>query len=146
MFPDQEPAEELGEHPLRGKNVVVTGTLQSMGRDEAKQRILAVGGKSAGSVSARTDYLVAGENSGSKLSRAKKLGVPVLSEEEFLAVLDGTAAPESAESTCAIAPCTRPLAAKRALRGSDCPGHRMSSGANAVSLSPAVPSCITVVT
>ncbi len=96
LFQDQEPAEELGEHPLRGKNVVVTGTLASMGRDEAKQRILAVGGKSAGSVSAKTDFLVAGENSGSKLNRANKLGVPVLNEEEFLSVLDG-ADPEGAE-------------------------------------------------
>jgi DNA ligase (NAD+) len=89
LFPAEEPPADLGDHPLRGKNVVVTGTLQSMGRDEAKQRIAEVGGKSAGSVSARTDYLVAGEKAGSKLSKAQKLGVTVLSEAEFVVLLAG---------------------------------------------------------
>ena len=87
QLPDEQPAATSAGHPLAGKNVVVTGTLQSMGRDEAKQRILALGGKSAGSVSKKTDYLVAGEKAGSKRAKAEKLGVPVLSEEQFVAML-----------------------------------------------------------
>ncbi len=88
LFPDEEPPSNSTEHPLAGKNVVITGTLSSMGRDEAKQRILALGAKSAGSVSKNTDYLVAGEKAGSKLTKATKLGVEVLSEEQFLQLLE----------------------------------------------------------
>ncbi|MCH8889651.1 MAG: NAD-dependent DNA ligase LigA [Myxococcales bacterium] len=74
---------------LAGKTFVVTGTLASMTRDEAKRRIRAQGGSVAGSVSKKTDYVVAGEKAGSKLDKAKSLGVPVLSEDEFLAMIDG---------------------------------------------------------
>ena len=67
-----------------GKAVVLTGTLTSLTREEAAERIRAQGGKPSGSVSKRTDYVVAGEKAGSKLAKAESLGVPVLSEAEFL--------------------------------------------------------------
>ncbi len=88
LFPDEQAPVSSAGHPLAGKNVVVTGTLSSMGRDEAKQRILSVGGKSAGSISKKTDFLVAGEKAGSKLRKAQSLGVTVLSEEQFISMLE----------------------------------------------------------
>lgn len=72
---------------LTGKTVVVTGTLPTLSRNEAKSLIEAHGGKAAGSVSKKTDYVVAGEAAGSKLARAQELGVPVMTEAEFLAML-----------------------------------------------------------
>lgn len=68
---------------LAGKTLVVTGTLTSMSREEAEAAIRAHGGKASGSISKQTDYLVAGANAGSKLEKAQKLGVPILSEEKF---------------------------------------------------------------
>jgi DNA ligase (NAD+) len=89
-FPDAErPLVDAG-HPFAGKSVVVTGTLEHMGRSEAKRAIVAVGGKSPGSVSAKTDYLVAGAKAGSKLTKATGLGVAVLDEAAFLSLLRGT--------------------------------------------------------
>ena len=73
--------------PLAGKTFVLTGTLQSFGRDAVKERIRALGGKSAGSVSKNTDYVIAGDNPGSKLEEAEKLGVTVLSESDFRKML-----------------------------------------------------------
>ena len=73
---------------LEGKTVVVTGTLETLSRDEAKELIRTHGGKAAGSVSKNTDYVVAGEKAGSKLTKAQDLGVPVLSEQEFLQMLE----------------------------------------------------------
>lgn len=72
---------------LAGKTVVVTGTLQRFSRDEIHKLIEREGGKAAGSVSSKTSYVVAGEAAGSKLEKAKSLGVPVLTEEEFVAML-----------------------------------------------------------
>ena len=72
---------------LAGKTVVVTGTLARFSRDEIHRLIEREGGKPAGSVSAKTSYVVAGEAAGSKLEKAKSLGVPVLTEDEFLAMI-----------------------------------------------------------
>ncbi len=69
-----------------GKTVVVTGTLATLDRREAEQMIVRMGGKAAGSVSKKTDYLLAGENAGSKLNKALELGVSLLTEEEFLQI------------------------------------------------------------
>ena len=77
-------------HPaIAGKTFVLTGTLPSLKRDEAKAMIQRVGGKVTGSVSAKTDYVVAGEEAGSKLTKAEELGVRVLSEAELLELLGG---------------------------------------------------------
>ena len=69
------------------KTIVITGTLPGLSRDEAKQKLLAVGAKVTGSVSAKTDYLLAGDKSGSKLAKAEKLGVEVIDEAVFLIML-----------------------------------------------------------
>ena len=75
--------------PLTGKSVVVTGTLEGFSRQEAEEAIRAAGGKAAGSVSRKTDYLLAGENAGTKLAKAEELGVPVLDEAGFRELLSG---------------------------------------------------------
>lgn len=75
--------------PLNGESWVVTGTLASMGRDEATQRLQALGARVSGSVSSKTKCVVAGEKAGSKLNKAEKLGVAVMNEEEFLQMLGG---------------------------------------------------------
>jgi len=69
---------------LKGKSFVITGTLSSMSRDEAKDKIRTLGGDVSESISAKTSYLVAGDNAGSKLEKARKLGVKVLSEKDFM--------------------------------------------------------------
>jgi DNA ligase (NAD+) len=80
--PRPSPAA-VGGKDLSGKTFVVTGTLARYSRDEIEGLIKKLGGKSTGSVSKKTDYVVAGEKAGSKLDKAKELGVPVLTEEEF---------------------------------------------------------------
>ncbi len=74
---------------LADKTFVLTGTLERFTRDEAKAKIEAQGGKVSGSVSKKTAYVVAGEAAGSKLRKAQELGIPVLTEEEFLTLIDG---------------------------------------------------------
>ncbi len=82
-------AEAAGaaDSPLAGKTVVVTGTLTRMGRREAEALIDKLGGKAAGSVSKNTDYVLAGENAGSKLDKANQLGVRILDENEFFELI-----------------------------------------------------------
>jgi DNA ligase (NAD+) len=77
------------EGPLAGKTVVVTGTIEGFSREEAEEAVRAAGGKPAGSVSRKTDYVVAGPGAGSKLQRAQDLGVPVLDADGFRALLAG---------------------------------------------------------
>jgi DNA ligase (NAD+) len=76
--------------PLAGKTFVLTGTLPHLKREEAAAKLEAVGGKVTGSVSKKTDYLVAGEEAGSKLEKAQKLGVKIISEAELLALLESS--------------------------------------------------------
>jgi DNA ligase (NAD+) len=85
--PEPGAAKASSEGPLAGKTLVVTGTLPGFTREEAEAAIRAAGGHPAGSVSAKTDYLVAGEKAGSKLARAEALGVPVLDEDGFRRLL-----------------------------------------------------------
>lgn len=98
-----EPAAPQQTEPqtLNGLTVVVTGTLKGFTRDSARDAILAHGGKAATSVSRKTDYVVVGENAGSKAAKAEELGLPILDEDGFVRLLDSgpQAAGEPAEGT-----------------------------------------------
>ena len=78
---------ETIESVLTGKTVVVTGTLPTLGRKEASELVEKFGGKVSGSVSKKTDYVLAGENAGSKLTKAQELGITVISEEQLKEML-----------------------------------------------------------
>jgi len=86
---DEAPAGEQLEQTLAGLTVVVTGSVPGYSRDGATEAIVARGGKASGSVSARTDFVVAGDGAGSKLDKAITLGVPVLAADQFEALLSG---------------------------------------------------------
>jgi DNA ligase (NAD+) len=75
------------QHPLFNQSVVLTGVLSTMGRDEAKERLIQVGARVVGQVSAKVNALIAGRDAGSKLARARELGVRVISEQELLMLL-----------------------------------------------------------
>lgn len=79
--------KEAGSQKLAGLTIVVTGTLPTLGRKEAEELIVSNGGKASGSVSKKTSYVLAGEAAGSKLTKAQQLGIPVISEDEFRAML-----------------------------------------------------------
>lgn len=83
----REEATSTAPGPLTGKSVVVTGTLQRFSREEIQELIHQLGGKASGSVSKKTDYVVAGAEAGSKLDKARALAVPVLNEDEFLKLI-----------------------------------------------------------
>lgn len=80
------PSEVGEDAPFAGKTVVLTGTLNTLTRKEAKEMIESLGGKASGSVSKKTHLVVAGESAGSKLTKAQELGIPVITEEEFIAM------------------------------------------------------------
>jgi DNA ligase (NAD+) len=83
-----QPAVDVGAPgPLAGKTFVLTGTLETMTRDEAAKAIEDRGGKVAGSVSKKTSYLVAGADAGTKLDKAQQLETPILTEEQFRAII-----------------------------------------------------------
>lgn len=86
QMPAQQPINNAGT--LSGKTFVITGTLPGMSRDEARARIEANGGKVTGSVSKKTDFLLAGESAGSKLEKAQKLGVPIIDEAQLAEMLN----------------------------------------------------------
>lgn len=89
-WPKPQSVVENTASPLHGKTVVLTGTLSSMSRSEAKQQLESQGAKITGSVSAKTDFVIAGEKAGSKLTKANSLGVSVLTEEQWLEMMDET--------------------------------------------------------
>jgi DNA ligase (NAD+) len=80
--------DESTPRTLEGLTVVVTGSLVDFSRDSAKEAIVSRGGKAAGSVSKNTDFVVAGENAGSKAAKAEQLGVPILDEDGFKVLLE----------------------------------------------------------
>ena len=84
---EPKPKEQQAELPLSGKTYVVTGTLSTMGRDEVKAKLQEYGAKVAGSVSKKTDCVIAGEKAGSKLTKANDLGIPVLDEQQAIELL-----------------------------------------------------------
>jgi len=85
---DPEPPQARRSNKLAGKTIVVTGTLAKFSRQQAQQAIRQAGAKAAGSVSKKTDFVLAGENAGSKLDKAIKLGVAVITEEQFMEMIE----------------------------------------------------------
>jgi len=88
----RDERDETTPRTLEGLTVVVTGSLQRYSRDQAKEAIIARGGKAAGSVSKSTDFVVVGENAGTKETKARELGLRILDEDQFITLLDGGAA------------------------------------------------------
>jgi DNA ligase (NAD+) len=84
---DIEEKKPLRNRPLAGKTFVLTGRLEGMTRGQAKERIEALGGRTASQISGKVDFLVAGEDPGSKLDKARELKVPALTEKEFVQML-----------------------------------------------------------
>jgi DNA ligase (NAD+) len=83
----RSPAGKRSGSPMAGKTLVITGTLAAMTRDRAREKVAAAGGRVSSNVSSKTDYVVVGENPGSKAMKAAELGVPMIDEHEFIALL-----------------------------------------------------------
>lgn len=94
---DPRPTDQAGGRPLAGKTVVVTGTLKNFDRAGIEAAIKRYGGKPAGSVSKNTDFVLVGDKPGSKLEDARRLGIPTLTEDEFLRLVGEPAAPADPE-------------------------------------------------
>ncbi len=92
--PIDDTPEPSADHPANGVTFVVTGRLETMSRSEAQSRIKTLGGKATGSITKKTNYLVAGAEAGSKREKAQRLGVRVINEDEFIAFMDGSVVPE----------------------------------------------------
>src|SRR5699024_4497320 len=89
----EDERDESIVQTLSGMTVVVTGSLEKFSRDSAKEAILERGGKASGSVSKKTDWVVVGDNAGTKEAKARDLGRPILTEEQFVELLEtGTVA------------------------------------------------------
>lgn len=84
---DEQPNQPTMESSIKGLSVILTGTLSTMSRDEAKEKLQQLGAKVVGSVSKNTDIVIAGENAGSKLTKAETLGIRIIDETEFLSLL-----------------------------------------------------------
>ncbi|MEE8045406.1 MAG: NAD-dependent DNA ligase LigA [Dehalococcoidia bacterium] len=91
--PIDDTPEPSADHPANGVTFVVTGRLDTMSRSEAQSRIKTLGGKATGSVTKKTNYLVAGAEAGSKLAKAQRLGVHVINEAEFISFMDDSVVP-----------------------------------------------------
>ena len=89
VTPIEEEVVVNEDSVFNGKAVVITGTMNSMGRDQAKEIVEKLGGKVSGSVSKKTSFVVAGAEAGSKLAKAQELGVPVLDEDAFTRMING---------------------------------------------------------
>ena len=97
----EEPEDNASAGIFAGKSLVVTGTLEHFKRDEIKELIRSHGGRAAGSVSSKTDIVVAGKSAGSKLAKAQQLGIPVLSEEALLAAVQSGQLPDALSDSLA---------------------------------------------
>jgi DNA ligase (NAD+) len=91
-WPEATPMAS-GSRPLEGRIFVLTGTLTGMSRDEAKSQLQTLGGKVSGSISKKTDHVVVGANPGSKLAKARELGIELMTEEQLMKLLDDANAP-----------------------------------------------------
>jgi DNA ligase (NAD+) len=92
-----DDVDESSPRTLAGLTIVVTGSLEGFSRDEAKEAILSRGGKAAGSVSKKTDYVVVGENAGTKAEKAAELGLTILDEAGFRALLESGESPATTD-------------------------------------------------
>jgi len=96
--PIDDTPEPSADHPANGVTFVVTGRLETMSRSEAQNRIKSLGGKATGSVTGKTNFLVAGAEAGSKLDKANRLNVHVINETEFIAFMEESVVPSRPES------------------------------------------------
>ncbi|MCZ6539113.1 MAG: NAD-dependent DNA ligase LigA, partial [Chloroflexi bacterium] len=96
--PVDDTPEPSADHPANGVTFVVTGRLESMSRSEAQTRIKTLGGKATGTVTKKTDYLVAGADAGSKLEKANRLNIHVIDEEEFIAFMEQRLVPAAPDT------------------------------------------------